>query len=499
MIDGFSDTDLLEAGEEVAIVLDPFPKQLEFINACYDPENFFILYGGAIRGGKSMGLMALIQEIKDEFSDARYVIMREDRPQITKNLMPKLFEAFDKSEFSQLPNDKNGYIAKFKSGMELIFWGENYDSKLKYLEDFKGLEVDGVLIDEISGIHEETYEKCFERIGTWKMRERQQDINNGKSIPPRIIAATCNPTQGYIKRKIYDRWKKETLPKGMKYIPSSVYDNPYVSEDWIENKRATMTPHKFQMMVNGDWEVNDNLNPFFFYVREESLRGDLQIWEDEALIFSFDFNIDSCAATVSQMKKTYGQRILGGHLVYGGIRELCKALKLESFGYFPHTDRILVTGDPSGKSGNAAAGINKSGQKINSFKIIQEEFDIMPHQIIGFPRILLNHELSRDLCNDIFYKIPVEFDEEFAIELWHEIMKAKPRTNEKGDFVELYKNRSNGFEMDLVDSFRYNQAFTFKSTDNVNKMRDIIRDNQPKIYEDFTQFEYALKPYRQAA
>lgn len=263
-------------------------------------------------------------------------------------------------------------------------------------------------------------------------------------------------------------------------------------------KMKKRNPNDYLVYALGEWGRLANENPFFWYIRDEAKVRSIPVWKDEPILFSFDFNIDSCACTVSQIKRTVGQRFLGGHVVYGGTRELCNLLVSKEMGYFPHTNRVFVTGDPSGKSGSAIAGINAAGEKINSFMIIQEVFNTVAHvpddHMLPFDRKLLNHEASRDHCNEIFYSIPMWFDERYCEELWKELFKAKPKPRGTSGEMELYKNRSDGYAMDLVDSFRYNQACTFQNKEMIDKVANTIKMNSPEVYKYFQACVYALKP-----
>jgi len=245
----------------------------------------------------------------------------------------------------------------------------------------------------------------------------------------------------------------------------------------------------------GNWGVISNDLPFFYYVRRESLQQDLRIWAHETMVFSFDFNIDSCACTVGQYSKTQGIKVLGCHVVYGGIRPLCDELLKKEYGYFPHTGRVIVTGDPSGKSGSAISGLNNAGEKINSFMIIKEKFGLRDDQFVHIPKISTNHEVSRDLCNEVFWGIPIFFDENYCTDLWDEIFKAKPKVMKDGSGkVELYKDRASGFEMDRVDSFRYFIACICRNPKNVRKLGEVIKLHNPAYYEKYQEFEKALMP-----
>ncbi len=428
----------------------PFDKQQEFLTTCFSGNYDYINYGGSVRGGKSIALMFLLDQINLKFGDQypRYAMIREDRPQFTSQTMPKFWEVFDQEEIEQMPTSHNGYICKFKGGLEIIFFAENFDSQFKYLEDFKGLEVDGFLFEEISGIHKKTWQKSFERVGTWKMKERQKSLDNGIEIPPRIIASTCNPSPNWIKKEIYDKWITGTLPERFSYLPSSVYDNPNISEDWIENKKEVMSSQDFEMFVNGDWNIIDNENPFYplFLSAHSSLvrRNRLEINPNEFVWLSFDFNYDPCTCIIAQLIDDFGLYIYDTVQVTGGTEALCDVL-ISDYNILDYADKmgLRVTGDNSGYSRNSRGG-------INDFDRILDKFMISANHLRRYKSGHSHFEWIFDMTHEVMRTIPMGFNKDGNTVLIDDLKKAV-RTKDK----KKYKNRDNGHLHDASDAFDY--------------------------------------------
>lgn len=239
------------------VLFEPFSKQQEFIDAALSGKYHFILYGGAIRGGKTFTLLALFLVLARVFPGSRWAIVRKDDPVIKKNLYP----SWDKIKPASYIKHSNlsTHTHTLKNGSQIIFFPEGYEAD-KDLNRWRGLEVNGIGFDEINECQEIALEKAFERAGTYI-------IKDAKVQPPTIVVATCNPTDNWVKQRVYDKWKDNTLPATWLYIPSRIYDNtPFLKAfpDYIENQRMSMTVTNFEKFVNGDWEFQEKTGGEFY-------------------------------------------------------------------------------------------------------------------------------------------------------------------------------------------------------------------------------------------
>jgi hypothetical protein len=226
------------------VLFNPFPKQLEFLEAIFSGKFSFILYGGAIRGGKTFaGLGALLLLCK-MYPGSRWAVVREDLQQIKKTVYPS-WNKIKPEKFIKSHN-MDTHTVTCTNGSQIIFMGENYDRD-KELEQFKGLEVNGFLLEEISGHTEIMLTKAFERSGSYIIPEGKQ--------PPPIVIGTCNPTRSWVKEKVYDRWKAGTLPDGWLYIQSRIFDNPYIPEDYKKSLKDNLPRYQYEVFVEGNWDI----------------------------------------------------------------------------------------------------------------------------------------------------------------------------------------------------------------------------------------------------
>jgi hypothetical protein len=217
------------------------PKQTEAMEAVSSEKFNFILYGGAIRGGKSVWGLSALLVLCEIFPHSRWCVIREDMEKIRTTTIPSFKKLNPYGSLRQSPFE---YL--HPNGSVILFKSENY-AQDKELDWMKGLEVNGFLLEEINEEQQQTFYKAFERAGAWI-------IPNTKNQPEPIILATCNPTFGWVKTLIYDRWKDGTLPEKWKYIPAKITDNPHLPQSYIDNLK-NLPRFEYMVFVEGNWDV----------------------------------------------------------------------------------------------------------------------------------------------------------------------------------------------------------------------------------------------------
>lgn len=207
----------------------------------------FILYGGAIGGGKTIwGLGALLIMCK-AFPGSRWCVVRENSEKIRTTTIPSFRKFYPPGKLRENP-----FEYTHPNGSTILFKGENYDQDK---EGFwlRGLEVNGFLFEEINECMEQTLDLAFSRAGRWECNPR----------PKPIIIATCNPSNNWVKHRIYDKWKEGTMPERWLYIPAKVTDNPHLTEEYLEQLKY-LPKHKYMSLVEGDWDVQLKIGGEFY-------------------------------------------------------------------------------------------------------------------------------------------------------------------------------------------------------------------------------------------
>ena len=197
------------------ILFESFPKQEEFLEAIFSNNYNFIMYGGAIRGGKTFaGLGALLLLCK-MYPKSKWCVVRSTLQTLKLNTIPSFTKICPTSFVKKYNQDTQ--TVTLKNDSQIIFLGENYADD-KELNRFKGLEVNGFLLEEVNELQQKTFYKCIERAGS-QIIDKQ---------PKPLILATCNPANNWVKELIYNSWKNNTLPTNWLYIPSKITDNPFI-------------------------------------------------------------------------------------------------------------------------------------------------------------------------------------------------------------------------------------------------------------------------------
>lgn len=242
-----ADEDILP---EKKVLFESFPKQDEFIEAITSGNYSFVLFGGAIRGGKTFVLLAMFCLFCKVFPKSRWAIVRKNLPTIKKNLYPSWNKVKPDNFIPKNGHNNETHTVTFKNGSQIIFFPENY-AQDKDLDRWKGLEVNGFGFEEINECQQASFYKAFERAGSY--------IVPDLPIQPKpIVVATCNPTQGWVKTLIYTPWKNGTLKPTWKYIQSRIHDNlPLLAAqpDYLPSLRENLNHYEYEVYVEGNWDV----------------------------------------------------------------------------------------------------------------------------------------------------------------------------------------------------------------------------------------------------
>ncbi|MCP3682113.1 MAG: hypothetical protein GY861_05420 [bacterium] len=222
--------------------ITPTDKQIEAHELVL--ENDIVVFGGAIRGGKSLWGFLELFSLSMEFPNSRWVIIRKTLMDIKRTTLVSWGEFSSMGAGRYVKNFKQDTMTvTFNNGSQIIFMGEDYE-KDKELYRFRGLEVNGGLLEEMNELRKATYVKVIERSGSWM---------HSPGCPSKILG-TCNPSKNWVKDEIHDPWKLGTLPEGIAYIPATIHDNPYVSDEYKENLKR-LPAYEYKVFVEGDWDL----------------------------------------------------------------------------------------------------------------------------------------------------------------------------------------------------------------------------------------------------
>lgn len=344
-------------------------KQQQFIDAVFSGKYTTLMYGGAIRGGKTFVALAILILLCKIFPKSRWAVIRKDSKRLRENTRPSLDKFLENSGWK--PNERDQTFTDPKTSSVIIFKGENFD-KDKELDSFKGLEVNGFVFEEINECREQTYNKALERAGSYIITPEPK-----AGQPPPLIICTCNPTQGWVKGKFYDPWKKEKLPPHMFYLPAYVTDNPHLPKAYLDNLK-NLPIYEYEVFVLGNWDITLKTKNAFWHAIDAGTHIKPVFYNSNTTIHvSIDANVmPYCSATLWQVYPEEKQV----HQVYeitardpdnqakGLARQLVEYLESESY-----MNMLYVYGDATTKNQNAIDEKKRSFYDI-FIEEVQEKF-----------------------------------------------------------------------------------------------------------------------------
>ena len=145
-------------------------------------------------------------------------------------------------------------VIKFKNGSEEYLRDLfHYPSDPEFVSLGSTEYTDG-FIDEMAEIGEQAYQIIRSR-----MRFKLDEFG---LIPK--IAMGSNPCKTFIYKEFYKKWRDDELEHYKAYIKASVYDNPFISEHYIENLKKLDTINR-ERLLEGNWEYDDDPTKLFEY------------------------------------------------------------------------------------------------------------------------------------------------------------------------------------------------------------------------------------------
>lgn len=230
-------------------------KQAAYIDAVFSGQYNYLAFGGSIRGGKTAGGIATLAILCKVFPRSRWAIVRTDLPTLRRNFLPAYYKFREQfapeflGEFNQ-----GSWIARCSNGSELILFPEGLIGDPD-LDRWKGLEVNGFLLEEANELAEKSFYKSIERAGAWIIPSTK--ANPHPIQPPPLVLLTFNPAMNWVYSKFYRPWKNGTISAPYFFQPSSLADNPGIP-DAYKRSIQNLPEAEYKRFVMGEWEVQED-------------------------------------------------------------------------------------------------------------------------------------------------------------------------------------------------------------------------------------------------
>jgi len=231
------------------------PVQEKWINAIMSGDYRFLGIGGGIRGTKTFACLAAVIVLSRVFPRSRWAIVRKDLPTLRRNVVPsveKLRLMGVRSFVGEL--NMSSWIYQCANGSEILLFPEQITQD-PTLERWKGLEVNGFVLEESSELSEVAANKAIERAGSWIIPPTQD--NPRPEQPPPLVMCSFNPCNNWPRRWFYEPWKANTIAAPYFFQPATIADNPYATEEYKESLKF-LPPEEYKRFVMGEWEFIDD-------------------------------------------------------------------------------------------------------------------------------------------------------------------------------------------------------------------------------------------------
>ena len=362
-------------------------KQQEFINAVFSNKYRFLCYGGAMGGGKTYLSMALLVLLCKIYPGSRWAVIREDLERIRKTVLPTFKKVAPSPFFVRVKNENTSPIALFQNGSQIEFYGENV-SKDPDLDWLKGLEVNGILLEQLEEISYKCFEIAFIRAGRWNIPNK----------PAPLVLATINPTEQWPKERIYEKWRNGTLKEDWYYLPAKISDNPILFHDAAYMSAFdSLDPETRARYIDGDWDAFKNKNPFWYLFEERKHVKQIGYKEGLPLYFTFDFGVEPFPCLAVQYDPHLKQiNVLKEFEAPNNDVNSLSEMLLGYIASLPGMPFIHLTGDPSGTARNPAAE-----GAANYYNTLRNKLNVSKFNIKTPVRF--NIERSKTLCNTVLH------------------------------------------------------------------------------------------------
>jgi len=249
--------------------------QVQLFETLRDGRYRFIGFGGGIRGTKTWGGLAAIITLCRLFPRSRWAVVRKDLPTLRRNTLPsfnKLREEYCADFISEF--NQSDWTATCVNGSEIILFPESLDIDPD-LGRWKGLEVNGFLLEEADELAEKSFHKAIERAGAWI-------VPNGGAQPDPYVLVTFNPCANWPKHVFYEPWQSGTIAPPYAFIPATAADNPHLPQA-VRESWKNLPEQEYKRFVEGDWNVltgryYDGIDQRVHVVERDELPDPLPPW-----------------------------------------------------------------------------------------------------------------------------------------------------------------------------------------------------------------------------
>lgn len=241
-----------------------------------DPQITDVLFGGSAGGAKSFFVcLWAVMECRN-YQGIAIGLGRKELKRLKQTtlvtLLSKVHPVLGVRDEEFKYNAQDGTIT-YINGSKIILIDMAWQPSDPDFDKFGSLELTHVIIEEVG----EAIKKAVDVLGS----RRNRMLNKEHGIVGKMVM-TCNPTQNFIRQDYYkvyaelgmgrmQKWQRgevihpqtrERLPAYRAFVRSSVYDNPFVDENYIETLK-NLDPQERKRLLEGNWNYADEDDTLF--------------------------------------------------------------------------------------------------------------------------------------------------------------------------------------------------------------------------------------------
>jgi hypothetical protein len=184
------------------------------------------------------------------YPGTRYFIARNELMEIKKSTLLSFYDVaktYGLKKNADYWFNASSNIIYFKNGSEIHLIAVAYQQSDPQFQFLGSTEYTAGFIEEAATVHPTAHTILYTRI-----RYRLEEFG---MMPKMLI--TANPNKGYTYTMFYKPHTEGVLSKTKMYIPSTVFDNPFLSQHYIDSFDE-LPPHEKERLKNGSWETEQS-------------------------------------------------------------------------------------------------------------------------------------------------------------------------------------------------------------------------------------------------
>lgn len=225
-------------------------KQALALQLLTDNETTELGYGGAAGGAKSWTGCAWLAFMCICYPGTRWFIGREELKRLRESTLLTFYKVCRMYGVKGWKYNGQDHFIQFENGSRIDLLDLKFLPSDPLFERYGSTEYTG-------GWIEEGGETVFAAYDTLKSRIGRQ-LNDEYGLMRKLFC-TFNPKKNYVDTYFYRPYTKGDMPKGRRFIPALITDNPHVETDYIEVLRSITNEVARQRLLHGNFDYDDDI------------------------------------------------------------------------------------------------------------------------------------------------------------------------------------------------------------------------------------------------